>query len=538
MPNPFLLAAERHFAPVSARDPVGWARDKGIYLWSKQREFIESIRDNRYTAVHACHDSGKSYGMAVAGSNHLETNSVGDAFLVSTAPSVAQVDAILWREIRKLRKSLGLRGRIIGGGYPQWLVGDELIGYGRKPADYDQDVFQGIHAPRVLIIIDEADGVPKDLFDAVDALATNEYARVACIGNPDNPESHFATVCQPGSGWNVIHIDGLQTPNFNANTLKRFPLVCEIMEREGLQPVDEVVPEPLRVGLLHPSWVEERVKRWGVDSPLWMSKVRGQFPNVTTKQVTIPLAWVEAAIQRWHDWRLRGCPEPGGAMVHGLDVAREGDDESALASRIGYVFLDNPETFSIADSTVLAELVHGRMGRVGCSVVVDVVGVGGPVYDMLNRMGDTAIAFSAGSRADTTDISGELTFDNCRSAAWWKLRESLDPSRSPVICLPDDDDLKAELTAPRYSVHGKEIRVEPKEKVKKRLKRSTDRADAVIQSWWISDGVMTTSLTGLASEWKQVSGSQPLVSAWASTHWETEGSSPLASWNPRTPNYA
>ena len=43
---------------------------------------------------------------------------------------------------------------------------------GRKPADYDVVAFQGIHARYVLVIIDEAGGVPKSIFDAVYALAT------------------------------------------------------------------------------------------------------------------------------------------------------------------------------------------------------------------------------------------------------------------------------------------------------------------------------------------------------------------------------
>ncbi|WP_448640271.1 hypothetical protein [Geodermatophilus sp. URMC 63] len=43
------------------------------------------------------------------------------------------------------------------------------MAYGRKPADYDQAAFQGIHAKYVLVVLDEADGIPKSLFDAVDS---------------------------------------------------------------------------------------------------------------------------------------------------------------------------------------------------------------------------------------------------------------------------------------------------------------------------------------------------------------------------------
>ena len=65
----------------------------------------------------------------------------------------------------------------------KWYIGQELVGYGRKPADYDQPAFQGIHARYVLVIIDEAGGVPKSIFDAVDVLATNIDARVVAVGN-------------------------------------------------------------------------------------------------------------------------------------------------------------------------------------------------------------------------------------------------------------------------------------------------------------------------------------------------------------------
>ena len=43
-------------------DPVGWMTDVlGDHVWTKQREIAESVRDNRYTAVKACHGPGKSF---------------------------------------------------------------------------------------------------------------------------------------------------------------------------------------------------------------------------------------------------------------------------------------------------------------------------------------------------------------------------------------------------------------------------------------------------------------------------------------------
>jgi hypothetical protein len=523
--NPFELAAQRYFTPREAEDPVDWVKKKlRLSLWSKQREIMLSIRDNRYTAVHACHDSGKSFTMSVAGGHHLDTHKVGDAFLVSTAPSATQVDAILWREIRKIHK-LGLRGRILSGGFPQWYVGDELIGYGRKPQDYDvADVFQGIHAPYVLVVLDEANGLPKAFFDAADTLATNAGARVVAIGNPDDSESHFHTVCQPGSGWNVIHIDGLQTPNFNAKALETYPALRELFEAEGLEPSTEDVSDAMRMGLLDPLWVVERMPRWGVGSSLWQSKVRGLFPGETSKQVVIPLAWVEAAVQRWYDWDLRGRKEQKGRRVYGVDVAREGDDESAIATSHGEVVYD-VATYGIPDTMALVSLVDAGMDYPGSIAVVDVVGVGGGVVDRLRQLGRSVVPFSAGSGTTETDLSGELHFDNVRSAAWWMLREELAPWREPTLCLPPDELLKAELCAPRYKVQGTTIVVESKEQIKKRLKRSTDRADAVIQARSVGIGVVPdrASLAGLSTKWGEM-GASPLARAWEpSSMWERAG---------------
>jgi len=525
--DPFTLAAQRYFAPPESADPVGWATGKGIHLWSKQREILESIRDNRYTAVHSCHDSGKSFSMAVASGNHLETNQVGDAFLVSTAPSVAQVDAILWREIRKFKRKANLRGRIIGGGYPQWMVGDELIGYGRKPQDYDQTAFQGIHAPKVMVVIDEADGVPKDLFDAADALATNELARVVAIGNPDNPESHFHTVCQPGSGWNVIHIDGLQTPRFNQQALDQHPELAELFAAEGLEPVDEPVPEELRLGLLSPIWVVERLKSWSTNSALWSSKVRGLFPGETSQRVVIPLGWVEAAIQRWHDWVLRGRPEVAGARILGVDVAEEGSDESAYSIRTGNVFHEVVRS-GLSDPIEFADLIDPLFRYPGASGCIDVIGPGGRVYGVLYERGLSVAAFRAGAPTDLKEMTGTYGFADERSAAWWRLREALDPIRNSQICLPPDEKMKADLTAPHYLVQGNKIKVEGKPSIAKRLKRSTDTGDAIVMNWWLggSGAEIGTSLTGLVSGWTNEP--SPLAAEWDRSHWESSRGSEVA----------
>lgn len=448
-------------------DPVGWIRDRlGEHLWSKQRAIAESVRDNRYTAVASCHDAGKSFVASRLVTWWLDVHPPGDAFAVTTAPTAPQVSAILWREIRRAHRKGGLRGHITQGNVPEWKLDDgESIGYGRKPADDDQAAFQGIHALYPLIVVDEACGVPKNLFDAVDALATNENARVLAIGNPDDPSSHFASVCRPGSGWNVIHIDGLATPNMNAAALAMYPGLATLFETLGLEPSTEDVPDGLRPLLLSAMWVQERIQRWGVTSPIFTAKVRGHFPEIGHDTLITP-AMIRAAQER--------TLAPGPVSVLGVDVARFGLDRTVIAlSRW-------PQTRIIAEYAKLpttattGHVIAAKREHLAHEIRVDGVGVGGGVVDQLVDAGHDVLDMQAGAGA----LDNEH-YLNARAEWYWALRERFE--QGDVDLDPADDELAAQLGAMkyRYTARG-QVQIESKEDMKKRGLPSPDRADAVM----------------------------------------------------------
>lgn len=477
------------------------------FAWSQQRVIAESLRLNRYTAVPSCHNAGKSFIAARIVAHWIDTHEPGEAFVVTTAPTAAQVSAILWREVGKAHRKGTLPGNITTAGYPQWKIGAELVGYGRKPAEYSEAAFQGIHARYVLVVMDEAGGISRDLFDAVDALATNENARVLAIGNPDDPTSHFARICDPDSGWNVIRVDGLQTPNMTEGRVAALaqqcdqcrktgqaPLLQRLFAEEGLAYSTEVVPEHLREMLLSPLWVEERLHRWvgrpgpeqrlselAQASSLFTAKVRGQFPDSNTEGV-IPLGWVEAAVQRWRNWQEAGSPVPSGGRVLGVDVASTGGDQSAVAIRHGQIVREIRK-FQQADTMIttghVAALLDGMT-----TAYIDSIGIGAGVLDRLREQQFNAIGFVASKNAQgKKDRAGEFKFRNMRAYAWWNLRELLDPSRGAILALPDSEMLKADLTAPRWRVESNAtITVEAKDDIRKRLGRSTDEGDAVVMS--------------------------------------------------------
>lgn len=305
--------AEREERAARYRDdPVGWVRDRlGEHLWSKQQHIAESVRDNRRTAVKSCHDSGKSFLASRLASWWVDVHPPGDAFVVSTAPTYAQVHAILWEEIRRAAGHAARRGEPLPGRVllsDDWKLDDgTLVGWGRKPADTDEHGFQGIHRRYVLVIIDEACGVPAQLWTAVEAITTNRDCRILAIGNPDDPATEFAKVCAPGSGWSTIRISAFDTPNFTG----------------------EQVPDDLPPLLLDTEWELDKRKRWGEESPRYISKVLGDFPDIG-EDILITPAMIRAAQER-------EC-QPGPYSILGVDVARFGcfDDKTEVLTSEGW----------------------------------------------------------------------------------------------------------------------------------------------------------------------------------------------------------
>jgi hypothetical protein len=430
-------------------------------MWSKQRTVAELVRDNRYVAVPSCHDSGKSFTASRLASWWLDVHAPGEAFVVTTAPTTAQVEAILWREIGKAHRKGKLPGRITLDA--KWYLGQELVAYGRKPADYDQAAFQGIHAKYVLIIIDEADGVPKSLFEAVDALATNVNARVLAIGNPDNPASHFATVCKPGSGWVVEHISAFDTPAFTG----------------------EEVPEYLLELLISKEWVEERKKRWGEGSPIYISKVLGQFPDVSDDTLIHP-----KHLKLAQDRFIARNRKPN----LGVDVARFGADRTVIYNNEGGWIRKQAE-YSKEDTMATVGRINmalrelrGPHVKQWPRAVIDVIGLGAGVYDRCVELSLDVAAFNASERAFDSE-----RFVNRRAEVYWALREAFE--RGEIDLDPADDEAAAQLGAIKWKISGSggKIKIESKEDMQKRGMPSPNHADAIVYST-IRGNVQTVSV--------------------------------------------
>ncbi len=405
------------------------------------------MRDHRRVAVRSAQDVGKSRIASRLSCWWIDTHPVGEAFVVTTAPSFKQVQAVLWREMRSAHRVGGLPGVMTE---TEWKISGELVAFGRKPADYDPDAFQGIHALYVLVILDEACGVPEALWNAAETLTANEGSRILAIGNPDDPSSHFARVSQPGSGWHKIRIDGYRSPNFT----------------------DEPVPDELRALLLSPTWVEERKRSWGEDSALFISKVRGEFPE-EADDALIPLSFIRAAQDRYEET----SGHPGAAEVLGVDVARYGSDETVIVARQG--------TRAWIEGRYLKQDTMATTGRVvraladlGASEArVDVVGIGAGVVDRLEEQGLPVVGCNGGSAPRDPE-----RFANARAEWCWGLRERFE--RGEIAICPDDE-LAAQLAGIRYAFDSRgRIGIESKQDARSRGVSSPDIADALMLAFF------------------------------------------------------
>lgn len=465
-------------------DPNLWVRERlREDIWVAQQQILSALAKHRKVAVASCHDVGKSFIASRAVGWWLDRDKTGDAFVVTTAPTAHQVKAILWREIGRVHSAGKLRGRVT---QTEWKMPtrdgrEELVAYGRKPDDYDPTSFQGIHAPRVLVVMDEACGIPVMLYEAADSLTTNDESKQLLIGNPDDPQTEFAEKCKPGSGWYVIEISAFDSPNFTG----------------------EHLPKRVLGQLIGRTYVEEKRKKWaprwfwvnaenvpcepheGVKcvaplgakleetNPYWQSKILGKFPEIGTAGGLIPLSWIRAAQQRSLEAKL------GDPNQLGVDVGA-GGDESCIVHRHGPVFRvvledRNPDTMETCGNVVaMLETTGADLAN------IDEIGIGkgvanrGQELKRLNEITATFVGVNVGKAA-----YDDQHYVNLRAELYWNLRELFE--QNLIDLDPDDDDTAAQLVELRYKrMSNGKIQIESKDDAKKRGVASPNRAEALM----------------------------------------------------------
>ena len=460
---------ERRRQHAYAVDPVAWVTERcKEATWSKQRDIMTALLDHRRVAVRSCHGVGKSHIASRVTAWWLDTHP--DAFVVTSAPTYAQVRGVLWRYIRQVHRKVGLPGRV---NQTEWHLDDDLVAVGRKPADQDETSMQGYHAAHLLVVLDEACGIPEALWNAADSLTSNQGCQILAIGNPDNPQSHFAKVCQ---SWHTIGISAFDSPNLTG----------------------EEVPEVLASRLISRAWVDEKAVDWGVDNPIYISKVLGEFPpddpNSVVRASDIALCRVGTDMVR--------APHELVPVELGVDVGG-GGDETVIRERRGPVA--GREWRHHSDrSEEIAPLVLMALRESGATVVkIDRIGVGAGLIGELRNMAKDGLHSARIIAVNVAEKAhDEIRFANLRAQIWWEIgRVNSERRLWDLSSMENADTTCAQLLSPRWTTDTKgRILIEKKTEVISRLGRSPDNADALLLAYYTPKGDLTGFFEQLASK--------------------------------------
>ena len=479
------LALQKFVSEVSPytkyqENPVGFVQEAlHETLWSKQKEILESVRDNKRTAVPACHAPGKSHIAARAVAWWVSSFPPGTAQVVTTAPNYRQVRTILWSHIQRTWDRHGLPGEVFT---TEWRIGREIAAYGFSGQQHDEAVVQGIHAPHLLIVVDEAAGISPMVGTALEALMTGGHTRMLVLGNPptDNEGSWFERACN-SPNYNLVPISAYDTPNFTGEDSG----MCKSCP-------SQVPPHEVKTHLVDKEWVDEVTREFGSDSAFVEARVLAKFPRAVNNK-TIPLNWIEKSADN-------EFAEEGHIRL-GVDIASGGGDEFVIAWADGSIGSIKHRSSGSANANALdvagvilqsildAEKVHKERGLVDpVRVKIDSIGVGwGIVSTLLNwgkekKHGAQIIGVNVAEKAHDS-----IRFTSQRAELWWTGRQLLQPDDAGMqqIRLDIDQRTQAQLSAPTYSSDsGGRIAIEAKKHMKSRNVGSPDRAEAILLAFY------------------------------------------------------
>jgi hypothetical protein len=441
-------------------DPVLFAHEAlGIVqIWHRQAELLRALVTYEKVAVRSGQKTSKTYCLAILAIWWALTRP--RSIVVLLAPSQHHLEHVLWGEITRLRKESLDRSTTDSSGNPRrppiaplggdcsvsamsgWEFpnGSKIIGF----VTSDAQRIRGISGADNLYILDESTAISDAVWQSVDGNLAGG-GRVLAVSNPVTSVGWYAAAFGDLSTWHPIAISSIEA--------------------------SEIDP-PIK-GLATRRFIENKRIEWGEDSPEWYSKVLGKFPPAGADGV-IPRSLVTAAQKRW-----TRRPTSSDQLYIGVDPASKGRDSTAIVWRRGSwasepVILKGEDTYAIV--TAVVEIIEReRLPNEKAHVNVDGVNNGIGVYDRLRHEHSGICTVS---NLESSLSSPDPSCSRMRDALWMNLRKWLDTG-----AIHSDVALADDITAPQLGYDPKlKYKVEDKLSMRKRIGRSTDRADALALS--------------------------------------------------------
>lgn len=295
----------------------------------------------------------------------------------------------------------------------------------------------GLHSQFPFVLLDETGDMPVAVGRAAAQIFTGSPKDAAIIqaGNPTSTSGLLYESCTKASDqWKIITITA------DPDDPKRTP----------------------RVSVEHAT---EMIRTYGRENPWVMATILGLFPPTGFNALLGPDD-IDASVARvYNETHIASAP-----IVLGCDVARQGDDSSAIARRQGRVAFPIRK-MRIPDTMVLASQFADEAKKTDADgIFVDETGgYGAGVVDAMRQLGNDVVGVQFGGRAN------DYRYFNKRSEMYFELAEWVKAGGK----LPDDSELKEELCATTFIYQGDKFRIVEKELIKDKIGRSPDKADAL-----------------------------------------------------------
>ena len=236
------------------------------------------------------------------------------------------------------------------------------------------------------------------------------------------------------------------------------------------------------VRITNKAQIEKWITDHGLDSDFVKVRVRGLFPAAGDKQF-ISGTLVDEAMRR------EVIPDPGAALIMGVDLSRGGTASNVIRFRKGRDARTlKPIRWKSRDTTYTTNRIAEAIDKYHPDgVCIDGGGVGGPIIDSLRKRRYRVVEVSFGAGPDNKD-----DFANKRVEIWHRMREWLGYG-----CIDDDNILRDDLIGPEYDFDSKDkLLLESKDHMEARGLASPDDGDALALTFAQSFGRVATG--GLA----------------------------------------
>lgn len=514
---------------IYQRDFAAWLSDvMGERMYGKMAEISEDVLfgNKPRTLVKSANGTGKTHSAARWGLWWITAFSKDESLAICTAPTLKQVQMGVFAYLKEAYSYQVTAAEAAGVPmpWPGWISeqdewryktpgGNRTLAIARVPGAHDAiSSFQGLRKTggRNLILLDEAGGVSRDIYRAIDKLMTSGDSRMAGIGNPDNR----------GTPFHDRYVDERLMREYQLHTITAYD--TPNLTGEVVYPDEPDKERLLRSGLVSAKWVYdmERMLKTGGEIIYdeeagaernltgepdggFKSMVLGQFPDEDDRTL-----YSATIIQAARELEVPDEDVAAAPVILGVDLATTGADESVvMVNRGGRVRVfdgrvkyddggqerETTGTWAKEDELTAARRVHAIAKYLGAAEVrVDAAGLGAGIATNLERLPElqidknyVVIRISGGNRSADPD-----RWANVRAQNHDYLRELMLERRLDIDY--DDVALRDQLRVTTYDTNKRgAIQITPKKELRTEMHGSPDRLDALIYSVvdasWLTD---------------------------------------------------